>query len=252
MQIQCPYWFFKSALNDEQCATIRELGMNKINENLKNGVDVSAKTLGDTDKSNRPDALAKNDLTAEQVLQQSQITNIYDRDSYVSWLSDRWLYDLVHPYVHQANKCAGWNWEWDYTEPAQFTMYKENGFYSWHQDGGFDSHHAYKRYIHGVTDIPLKPDGRLPPLYTRTDKMVGKIRKISVTINLCDEEEYDGGNLMFDFGEHAETKRYHECTEIRPKGSIIVFPSFLYHCVTPVTRGTRFSLVMWNLGRPFK
>ena len=79
----------------------------------------------------------------------------------------------------------------------------------------------------------------------------GKKRKISVTVNLTSPENYDGGNLKFDFGPHAG-KRYHTCTEIRPKGSIIVFPSHVYHQVTPITRGKRYSLVVWNLGKPFK
>ena len=60
-----------------------------------------------------------------------------------------------------------------------------------------------------------------------------------------------GGNLKFDLGPHSK-KRYHTCTEIRPRGSIIVFPSHLYHQVTPVTTGTRYSLVAWNLGKPFQ
>ena len=36
------------------------------------------------------------------------------------------------------------------------------------------------------------------------------------------------------------------------KGGITAFPSFMWHRVTPVTKGTRFSLVVWNLGYPFK
>ena len=40
--------------------------------------------------------------------------------------------------------------------------------------------------------------------------------------------------------------------EITPKGSIIVFPSFVWHRVKPVTKGLRYSLVNWNLGWPFK
>ena len=40
--------------------------------------------------------------------------------------------------------------------------------------------------------------------------------------------------------------------EIRPKGSLIIFPSDLWHRVRPVTKGTRYSLVIWNLGWPFK
>jgi PKHD-type hydroxylase len=81
--------------------------------------------------------------------------------------------------------------------------------------------------------------------------MINKIRKLSVTISLNDPDEYDGGNLQFDFGPHKEN-RYHTCTEIRPKGSVIVFPSHVYHQVTPVTRGTRYSLVCWNLGAAFR
>ena len=75
--------------------------------------------------------------------------------------------------------------------------------------------------------------------------------KLSVTINLSGDENYEGGNLKFDFGPNTQGERFIECTEIRPKGSIIVFPSFTYHQVTPVTKGTRYSLVMWICGKPF-
>ena len=85
------------------------------------------------------------------------------------------------------------------------------------------------------------------------ENLIGNVRKLSVTISLTDSETYEGGNLKFDWGEHAETKsRFHECTEIRPRGSIIVFPSYYYHQVTPVTKGTRYSLVIWYYGKPFR
>jgi len=42
------------------------------------------------------------------------------------------------------------------------------------------------------------------------------------------------------------------CTEILPRGSIVVFPSHVWHRVRPVTKGVRYSLVIWNLGYPFK
>ena len=71
-----------------------------------------------------------------------------------------------------------------------------------------------------------------------------------MTINLTDASTYDGGDLMFDFGENEGGKV--TASEAREQGSIIVFPSFLHHCVSPVTRGTRYSLVNWTLGRPFK
>ena len=85
----------------------------------------------------------------------------------------------------------------------------------------------------------------------------GKIRKLSVTISLNDPDEYDGGNLEFDFRnqidwEKNKKARIKSCAEIRPRGSVIVFPSFCWHRVAPVTRGTRYSLVIWNLGYPFR
>lgn len=103
-----------------------------------------------------------------------------------------------------------------------------------------------------ANDLPLRLDGRLPPGFTDNEFMWDKVRKISMTVNLTNPDNYAGGNLKFDLGAHAGTKRYHICQEIRPTGSIIVFPSFLYHCVTPVTRGTRYSLVLWSLGKPFR
>ena len=94
---------------------------------------------------------------------------------------------------------------------------------------------------------PLTEDN----LATSNPSLIGKVRKLSVTISLNKPEEYEGGNLKFDFGPHSD-ERFHECTEIRPQGSVIVFPSHVYHQVTPVTKGTRYSLVGWNLGYPFR
>ena len=44
----------------------------------------------------------------------------------------------------------------------------------------------------------------------------------------------------------------HKCTEILPKGSLVVFPGFVWHRVCPVKSGERNSLVIWNLGYPYK
>ena len=73
-----------------------------------------------------------------------------------------------------------------------------------------------------------------------------------MTVNLTEPKNYAGGNLKFDLGAHAGKKRFKVCEEIRPQGSVIIFPSFTYHCVTPVTRGTRYSLVLWSLGKPWR
>ena len=78
-----------------------------------------------------------------------------------------------------------------------------------------------------------------------------------MTCQLTDGSEYEGGELEFDFRNYDphmrdEAKHLKQAEEILPKGSIIVFPSFVWHRVKPVTKGTRYSLVMWNLGYPFK
>jgi len=39
--------------------------------------------------------------------------------------------------------------------------------------------------------------------------------------------------------------------QIRKQGTVIVFPSFLKHRVTEVTRGKRYSLVQWLNGPDF-
>ena len=40
--------------------------------------------------------------------------------------------------------------------------------------------------------------------------------------------------------------------EIENHTLAIVFPSYTWHRVTPVTKGSRYSLVIWNLGKPYK
>ena len=168
----------------------------------------------------------KNKLTKREIFDLKQ-----KRNSDLVWLSDTWIYKELHPYVDRANKNAGWNFDWDRSESCQFTKYKLNQYYDWH----CDSHN--KPYEEGI------------------DK--GKIRKLSMTCQLTDGSEYKGGELEFDFrnyGPHMrdESKHRIQCKEILPKGSIIVFPSFVWHRVKPVTSGTRYSLVAWHLGRPFR
>ena len=154
------------------------------------------------------------------------------RNSDIVWMNDRWVYKEIQPYVHQANASAGWNFNWDYSESCQFTKYKLNQYYDWHCDSW---------------DKPYKKEG----------PENGKIRKLSMTCQLTDGSEYEGGELEFDFRNYdphmrEEAKHLRQVKEILPKGSIVVFPSFVWHRVKPVTKGTRYSLVMWSLGCPFK
>ena len=74
------------------------------------------------------------------------------------------------------------------------------------------------------------------------------------TLFLSEPEDYKGGELEFDFRNRDPDKKNNirKCTEILPKGSLVVFPGFVWHRVCPVKKGTRHSLVIWNLGWPYK
>ena len=78
--------------------------------------------------------------------------------------------------------------------------------------------------------------------------------KLSVTVTLSDPKDYKGGELEFDFRDKEPSKKQNvrKCKEILPKGSLVVFPSFIWHRVCPIKSGERNSLVIWNLGYPFK
>jgi PKHD-type hydroxylase len=259
MQIQNTYFWFKEALTPEQCQKIINLGVGEIDNIKKAGGVTEATTFGNNhkqafEKTGR-EVIPQQDKTIEELKQQvGENKNVeqerYVRDSEVAWFNDTWLYELIHPFLHKANNEAGWNYEWDFSESFQFTKYNKGGFYGWHADGTSCNFGKYKRHIPGVS--PTTPDGGPIKGYTDNHNMIGKVRKLSITINLNKPDEYDGGNLKFDFGPHAAGKRFHEVEEIRPQGSIIVFPSYVYHQVTPVTRGTRYSLVLWSLGQPFR
>lgn len=70
-------------------------------------------------------------------------------------------------------------------------------------------------------------------------------RKLSVSLQLNDPTEYDGGELQLKFGRKDETIR-------KERGMVTFFPAYTLHRVKPVTRGTRYSLVAWIGGPPFK
>lgn len=260
MQIENSYYYFKSALTPSQCQKIIDVGTAEIDRLKKAGESTAATTFGDSHKQgiekDGKTVIPVNDKTLEELKQETGKDGAtlekekYVRDSEVSWLNQQWLYDMIHPFLRTANIKAGWKYQWDFSESFQFTKYGPGQFYGWHADGNSCHLGAYKRYIPGLS--PTTPSGQMPKRYTKNPNMVGKIRKLSMTINLNKPGEYDGGNLKFDFGPHAQRNRFHECTEIRPQGSIIVFPSYTYHQVTPVTRGTRYSLVLWSLGQPFR
>jgi len=212
MNLSNYFWYFKSALTPRFCDDVIKYGLNNT--------ETLARTGGYEDKE-----LTKDQIKAMKI----------KRNSDLVWMNDTWIYKEIHPFVHAANKNAGWNFDWNFSESCQFTKYKHGQYYDWHRDG-WDKPYQRKN---------------------KTDPDNGKIRKLSMTCQLTDGSEYSGGELEFDFRNyepHAreEAKHLRKATEILPKGSIIVFPSFVWHRVKPITRGTRYSLVLWHLGYPFK
>lgn len=203
------YWYFKGALTDKFCDDVITRG-NEEKENL--AVTGKYENVGQ-DKLTEEQ---KNDLKTQ-------------RNSNISWLSDDWIYRTIHPFIHEANKRAGWNFEWDYSEACQFTKYKLNQHYHWHKDSWEKSYD--------------KPNDK---------NYHGKIRKLSVTCQLTDGSEYEGGELDFQPRDGEDPNIIIPCKEAKTRGSIIVFPSYVWHRVKPVTKGVRYSLVIWNLGYPFK
>jgi len=71
------------------------------------------------------------------------------------------------------------------------------------------------------------------------------VRKLSFTLQLSDPDDYEGGDLCL----YTDDK---PTIANRKQGFVTVFPSYVLHEVTPVTKGTRYSLVSWITGKPFK
>lgn len=212
MNLQNFYYYFQSALTPRFCDELIKYGISQ-QEQL-------ALTGGQTNKIQEGKDLSDEDLKDLKK----------KRDSNIVWLNDRWIYKEIQPFIHQANRLANWNFDWDFSESCQFTKYKLNQFYDWHCDS-FETTYANKD----------NPD------------TFGKIRKLSVTCSLSAPEDYEGGELEFDFRNTDPDKpAIRKCAEIKPRGSIVVFPSHVWHRVKAVTKGTRYSLVIWNLGYPFK
>ena len=138
------------------------------------------------------------------------------RTTTISWLPfDEMepMYNDINEFIQKANKNHFGFENVEITEQAQFTEYSEGGFYDWHMD----------------TDVNMIHE---PP-----------VRKISMTLLLSPENEFEGGDLeLMAPGKKAKLTQ----------GNAVTFASFINHRVTPVTQGVRQSLVMWFGGTPFR
>lgn len=140
------------------------------------------------------------------------------RRSRVSWVykdaNTAWIYDKL---AHIASSLNAQFFRFDLTgfgEPLQLTNYdqSDHGMYGWHQD-------------YGGKDVPS--------------------RKMSLVLQLTDPSQYEGGNLqVLTSGEPSTVQK--------KRGLVAAFPAYQLHQVTPVTKGSRQSLVAWISGPAFR
>ena len=148
------------------------------------------------------------------------------RNSKTSWINQPWIYNLLNPICNYANNNS-WRFNVSSSEHVQFTEYKPGGHYNWHHD------------------IVINPHSFTEKLY----------RKLSLIVQLSDPKEYEGGDFQFNMrGLDGVEKDTQIATppDFKKQGSVLVFPSFLWHKVNSITKGTRYSLVMWTLGEQFR
>ena len=187
------------------------------------------------------------ELGTKQKTRKAKVGNIEQvskkiRDAKVAWLEDKWLYDAIAPAIQEACISTNWHIQWDWMESIQFGTYTKGNFYNWHQDN---------KSIYTKENLPPATG-----TFWAHENFVGKVRKVSATLVL--NSDYEGGEfqlwetLWFDKDElpsgvvHVPGKQ----RGVVSAGTLIIFPSHLYHRVTPVITGTRHSLVIWCLGKP--
>lgn len=142
------------------------------------------------------------------------------RKTEIAWIEyndqTAFMYDGIGYIARQLNG-QFFNFDiWGFQEDFQYTVYgDEEDHYTWHMDRGMS-----------------KNTGLAP-------------RKLSLVLQLSDPDEYEGGDLEIFVDREPITIE-------KKKGLIVAFPSFIMHRVTPVTKGTRKTLVVWLTGPSFK
>jgi len=143
------------------------------------------------------------------------------RRGQVIWKKPQMFHDLILPYFDKANQKGGYRYQFDMFEDIQLAQYNKNDHFNWHED-------------------------------TLTEPFDnGKIRKLSMSINLSSKQDYVGGDFIFRTLQRGKVVDF-KPIKFKNKGSVVVFPSPTMHTVKPVKKGTRYALVAWALGDPFK
>jgi PKHD-type hydroxylase len=150
------------------------------------------------------------------------ITDKNIRDSRIKWIvidaSSQWIFERVASIINTVND-QYFGMALTTTEGIQLTEYDSvyQGFYGSH------------------TDSTYGPLGD------------ARTRKLSVTMQLSNSDEYEGGDLML---YHQNLKSPFNAS--RDKGTMTLFRSHIIHEVTPVTKGIRYSFVTWIHGPLFR
>ena len=211
-------WVFKKALSAEVCDSIISIGLSGKKK----------KAITHTENRRRSDSVR--DLKKDPLQPEEEKRLLQKRHSSIVWLDEQWIFDLINPYIETANKNAGWNFHWDWTESSQFTMYTKDQFYGWHTDSS-------------------EKTGSNP----KWKGSFNKTRKISSNIQLTDPSKYEGGLFQIDPRmEDPDMGKPKIWVAPRERGSIICFPSFVWHRAQPVTKGLRYSMTHWHWGQPWK
>ena len=139
------------------------------------------------------------------------------RITHTAWIEPnadtKWLFDRMQGVAQSLNDQT---YQYDlrgFSENFQYTVYHGS------EGGHYDWH-----VDHGPLAVP---------------------RKLSMTVQLTDPSEYQGCELQFCAGGDIEIAP-------RERGTVVAFPSYVLHRVTPVISGTRRSLVVWTTGPKFR
>jgi len=133
---------------------------------------------------------------------------------------------------------------------SQVVMLGNEPKYAWLYERILDAAQQCNRLFFGVDIVGVEANLQLGR-YDSSDRGfygwhtdfagIRPMRKLSVSIQLSRADDYEGGDLEIMYGTEPQKLD-------RTRGAFIVFPSFMLHRVTPVTRGTRWSLVAWVVG----
>ena len=102
---------------------------------------------------------------------------------------------------------------------------------------------------HALQLIHYDTTGEVPGHYSwhvDTGPGTSAMRKISISVQLSDPNNYEGCDLtVMDHGNNV--------VGTKERGSFNIFPSYMPHMVSPITKGERYALVIWVHGsRRFK